>query len=427
MKKKIIRLFFTWVMLIFLIGLTGCGNHSENPSENTLTLLIKKSDIEKVYIQRMIQLYEEKTGGKVEQIVIPDVDFEEESAKRIQRGEVPDLFLHFNNSSLNYFHVSENFYYMNNEKWIDELTDGARVYCLDSEGNILGLPFWESSVSGCYYNKKLLNELGLKPAATQAEFDALCQALKSIGYTPMYWAANGCNWMFQFGLGPIFADNLELLEQLNQNQITYADIPEVVQMVEWLDNANKKGWFNHDYADTDWDAIAPAMEKGDAVCVFIWDTWFSTDFQENDLYLSEDFALMPVFMNTADRGTYEGGNMNMLMVNKNSERLELALDFLSFCANAENYNVAFDGVFTVNCFKGQTTNIQSSMVTDAMVSIQENQRPSVVWPKIIGYKQDDVGAAVLKLFQGEVDVAGCIKLMDEYRITSAKELGAEGF
>lgn len=56
-----------------------------------------------------------------------------------------------------------------------------------------------------------------------------------------------------------------------------------------------------------------------------------------------------------------------------------------------------------------------------------NQWPSIVWLKVIGYKQDDVGAAVLKLFQGEVDVAGCVKLMDEYRIAAAKELGAEGF
>lgn len=426
MKKKILALFMTLVVIFPAISLSGCGD-SGSQSENTLTLLGKKNDMEKAYIQKAIELYEEQTGVEIEEIAIPEVDFETESEGRIKQGDVPDLFLHFNNSSLSYFDVSENFYYMNNEKWVDELTDGAKTYCLDNEGNILGLPFWESSVSGCYYNKKLLDELGLKPATTQAEFDSLCQALKSIGYTPLYWSANGCNWMFQFGLGPVFVDNPDLLEKLNKNQITYADIPAVVKMVEWLDHANKKGWFNSNYADTAWEDIAPAMENGDAVCVFIWDTWFSTDFEKGKKYSDKDFALMPVFMNTADNGTYEGGNMNMLMVNKNSPRRKLALDFLSFCAKPENYNVAFDGVFTVNNFKGQTTNIQSSMVTDAKISIQANERPSVVWPKVIGYQQDDVGAAVLKLFKGEVDVAGCVKLMDEYRITAAKELGAEGF
>lgn len=54
-------------------------------------------------------------------------------------------------------------------------------------------------------------------------------------------------------------------------------------------------------------------------------------------------------------------------------------------------------------------------------------RPSVAWPKIIGYSQDDVGAAVLKMFQGETDVEGCVKLMDEYRIAAAREFGADEF
>lgn len=427
MKKNFLVLFLVLMTAFSVMSLTGCGNDSASRSENTLTLWAKKSDAEKTYLQRVIELYEEQTDVRIEVEKIEDVDFEEESAARFKQGDMPDLFLHFNNASLNHFNVSENFYYMNDEEWVDELTDGAKAYCLDSGENILGLPFWESSISGCYYNKTLLDELGLRPAATQAEFDALCQALKSIGYTPMYWAANGGNWIFQFGLDPIFADDQDLLEQLNENQITYADIPEVVQMVEWFDSANKKGWFNDSYADTGWDDIASAMGSGEAVCVFIWDTWFSTDFPEGNKYSDEDFALMPVFMGTADSGTYEGGNMNMLMVNKNGSKLELALDFLSFCTRAENYNAAFDGVFTVNCFKGQTTNIQSSMVTDAEVSIEANQRPSIVWPKVIGYNQDDVGAAVQKLFEGEVDVAGCVDLMDEYRITAAKELGAEGF
>lgn len=243
----------------------------------------------------------------------------------------------------------------------------------------------------------------------------------------MYWSADGCYWMFQFGLDPVFADNPDLLEKLNKNEITYADIPAVVDMVKWLDNANRQGWFNADYANTKYEDIKTALGNGDAATVFIWDSWFSMNMREGGQYSAEDFALMPVFMNTAPMGTYEGGNMGMFLVNKDSERLELALDFLSFCAVPENYNIAFDGIATVKSFKNQVTHVQLDMVTDAMPSIEANQRVSTAWPKIIGYDQTDVGTAILELFQNKLDVDGCIALMDERRIAAAKELGAEGF
>lgn len=425
MKKKLLILLLSATLLLILFIL-GCDNTSTQ-DENTLTLLAKTSDIEQVYIQRIIDQYVTQTGNEINITTIENASFDKEASTMFDQGNIPDLFIHFNDAELSHYNVSENFYYMNNESWLDELTDASKAYCLDDNENILGLPFWENSISGCYYNKTILDNLGLRPAYTQEEFNVLCQTLKDVGYTPMYWSANGCNWMFQFGLDPIFADNPELLEKLNKNEITYADIPKVRDMIEWLDNANKKGWFNTDYATATWDNIAPAMGNGESVTLFAWDTWFSMNLAEKNKYSTDDFALMPVFMNTTTKGTYEGGNLAMIMANKNSPRLNQALDFLSFCAKPENYNVAFDGISTVNCFKNQTTNIQASMVTDAMVSIETNQRVSTAWPRIIGYKQDDVGAAVLEMFQGKVDVDGCIKLMDEYRINAAKEMNTEGF
>lgn len=424
MKKKILTLLSVFLLVL---SLDGCGRMSGQEAEDTLTLFIKKSDSEKNYLQRILKLYEEKTGNKVRLMVVENSEFDGKSEEIFDSGKLPDMFFRFNDSQLYTFNVPENFYYMNDEEWLDELTDDAKAGCMDGDGNVLGLPFWENSLSGCYYNKTLLGELGLGPAATQDEFDALCGALVSVGYTPLYWASNACNWMFQFGLDPVFADDPALLERLNRNEITYADIPAVTDMVEWLDRANQQGWFNKNYQDAVWDNIAPALQNGESAFLFVWDTWFDTDFKEGGKYTAEDFAVMPIFMNTMDTGTYEGGNLNMLMVNKNSPRLEQALDFLAFCATPENYNVAFDGVPTVNCFKNQNTNIQSKMVTDAKVSIEANRRVSTARPKIVGYQQNDMGAAVKQLFEGKVDVAGCIELMDEYRIAEAKRLGAEGF
>ena len=117
----------------------------------------------------------------------------------------------------------------------------------------------------------------------------------------------------------------------------------------------------------------------------------------------------------------------MMMVNKNGAQVEAALDFLSFCATPENYNAAFDGISTVSCFKGQTTNIQSPMVTDAGDSIAENCRVSTAASRVIGYSADEVAAVFTDMFLGRIDVAGCVKRMDEKRIATARSEGVDGF
>lgn len=406
----------------------------------TLTLLAKKSNVEDTdYMKRIISRYKEKTGKEVRPILIPDADFEKVATRMFKEGRIPDMLLHFNDSNLIHFDTANNFYdlreYGKQKGWFDDITETVLDDCMDSGGRMIGLPFWENSVSGCYYNKTLFDEYGVTYATTQNEFDALCDMLKKSKETPLYWGASDCHWMFQFGLDPIFADNPELLARLNSNKARYANIAPVVELVEWFDRAAKAGWFNADYASKGWKDLPAAMGSGEAAMIFCWDTWFFANLPDDKnvdrggeyKYTMKDFALMPVFMDTVEGGTYEGGNLNMIMVNKNGKKRDLALEFLDFCMRPENYNVAFDGVPTARSFNGQTTIVQAKMVTDVLPSVEANRRPSTAWARIIGYRQEDVGEAMLKLFKREIDVNGCIKLMDDARIAAAKEFGAAGF
>lgn len=408
---------FVAAVLIAAIALTlaSCGEKQE---EYDLTIMGKSNDMDNIYLTKVFDLYEQETGKKIRVISFDDAVFEDSWVEKFEKGEAPDIFIHFHDANLSRFDVEGNFLYLNDEAWVDDLTDSALAYSVDRDGNLLGLPFWESSVSGCYYNKKILNSLGLRPASSQAEFDLLCQVLLETGYTPICWPANGCAWMFQFALDPVFADDPDLLERLNAGEVSYRDIPAVTDAVRWISDAAKKGYFGKDYLDTGWDQISSVMSSGGAVMTFIWDTWFDTDFK-TDKYSSDDFALMPVFLNTAEKGTYEGGNLNLMMVNKNSPKMEEALEFLRFCADPENYNVAFDGISTVNCFKGQTTNIQSHMVTEAAKSIELYERVSTAATRIAGYDADVVMSTLYSLLRGEIGVDECVRILDEDRIAKA--------
>ncbi len=423
MKKTIC---FALAAMFSLAALSACTGGGDDP--NALTIMGKESDLNKPYMTRIFEYYRNETGEKLNIKAIHDDAYETTAVDLAAKGELPDVFLHFHNADLGRIDVAANFAYLNGETWVDDLTDSAKAYCLDADGNLLGLPFWESSVSGCYYNTKLLK--GLDAPTTQEDFDGLCELLMRKGTTPILWPAKE-SWMMQFGLDPVFADRPEgplLLEQLNENQTTYAEIPAVTNMVTWIADAAKKGWFGDDYLNTGWNEIGPALASGKAAMTFIWDTWFYTDFPAGGQYTREDFALMPVFMNTVERGTYEGGNLNMMMVNKNSEKLQKALDFLEFCATPANYERAFEGISTVSVFRGQTTNIQSKMVTDAAASIAALERVSTANTKIIGYSAGDVAAVLNTLFSDRnMTVEAAVARMDADRIAKARAQHTPGF
>lgn len=435
------RFLVVFLAVLVAISCTACLKTDEFEAtvndETTLTILGKKSHVEMNYISKIFDLYYRNTGKKIKPIAIENDKFEEKATKMFDEGKIPDLMFLFNDADLARFNSTQNFMYLNDEKWTSELVDSALEYSKDIHGNVLGLPFWESSLSGCYYNKTILDNLGLKAATTQIEFDNLCADLKEAGYTPIYWAStSGCNWMFQFGFDPIFADNqdkTQYLKKLNANEIKYSDIEEVNKMFEWFQKAHQNGWFNEDYASKGWDDLIPAIggtrsEDPKAVMFFAWDTWFS-DLKNTGIqtvkYTERDFGVMPVFMNTTKdengnydygKGTYEGGNLNLMMVNKNGKKRQLALDFLKFCATPENYNAAFDGIVTLPCFKGQTTNKQSSIVSQAKASVEANLRASTAWPKIRGYIQDDVGAAMKMVFEG-TPIPDALAYLDSRRLS----------
>ena len=419
MRIKIRRVAALALAIAAIVCLASC---SDADTGDALTFMGKKSDLEKPYMQTIFRRYEDSTGRSIKVIAYEDSEFEAAAAEKFAAGEGPDILMHFHNAELGRFN-EDDFLMLDGESWVSELTDSARNYCTDSEGRLVGFPFWENSVSGCYYNKTLLEKTGLLPASTQADFDTLCQTLLTdMRLQPICWPADRCTWMFQFGLDPVFADDPELLEKLNAGEVSYSDIPAVTQMAQWVSDAAGNGWFGDDYLRTGWGDISGKLSSGRAVMVFIWDTWFYTDFVPGE-YTVEDFALMPVFMGTADAGTYEGGNLNMMMVNKNAAHLDEALEFLRFCAMPENYNAAFDGISTVNCFVNQTTNIQSKMVTDAAGSIAANERVSTAASRIQGYSAEDVASAFDELLRGRTTPSGCVELMDNLRLEQREKQG----
>ena len=132
---------------------------SDEKEPVTLTMMIQANNANLTYYQRMIAAYEEQTGNKIDVLGIDNDNFDTVATSKFATGDIPDIFVHHNNSALANYDPSNNFYTLNDQSWVGELTDEAYKNALDDNGNLLGLPFGENSISGFYYNKTILADL----------------------------------------------------------------------------------------------------------------------------------------------------------------------------------------------------------------------------------------------------------------------------
>ena len=405
---------------------TETESASDTSGGVTLTLYCNADDMAKPYMQKIISLWEEESGNKIDQQGLDTDNAETIALTKFTTGDIPDLYVHFGNSNLKNFNPEENFVDWTDAEWVSDIQDSVLPQATYND-KIIGLPFWEASNSGCFYNKKIFDELGISQPKTQEEFDKVCAKLLENDIQPIYLAAAD-SWpiLYQFALDPVLEEHPEYIEQLNAGELTYAEIPEFTSMCEWFLSAAEKGYFGKNFASDTWDYCSEVLGTGEAAMLFCWDTWFDTDYDsESYEYAGEDFGIMPVFMGTCEEGTYEGGNVNLMMANKNGDHVEEAKDFINFMSVPENYNQAFDGISTAAVFKGQTTNVNSTQYEENKDSVDQLIRASSAQPKIVGYNQGEGGKALLQLMSGDITVEECIKLIDDDRIATLKSFEQE--
>lgn len=387
----------------------------------TISLWILAENMEKPYVARLFTMWEEATGNKVDVIGLPDQD--ETPLAKFATGDIPDVLIVKSGASLLNYNPGENFVDFTDAEWISELPK-ATASAAYINGKLYGLPNGEASTSGCIYNKKIFEELGISIPTNQAEFNAVCDTLLENGIQPIYLPAGDAWATFQqFGMDPIFDANPEYFDKLNGGEMTYSDIPEMKSMCQWFKDSADNGYFGSTYASDKWEYISEVLGTGEAAMVFCWDTWLQTDYDnESYEYKNSDFGLMPVFMGTRDEGTFEGGNFALAMANKNSERCEAAVDLINFMAKPENYNVAYDGIATAPIYTNMTTNVDSEQYLENKDTIDRLKCASAT-PAIVGFNSVQHGQCMVRLMLGEIDVDECVAAMDEERIATLNAFG----
>lgn len=380
----------------------------------TLTVWGASPDLERSYIIKAFARYEELTGNQLNVVQMPKDEFARKMLAAFDGDEdKPDIVFSYGGTNIEAYHPDENFYDFTGAQWVDDLTDTSinqTVY----NGKIIGLPHWEASVSGTLYNKDIFEKHHLSVPKTQEEFMAVCETLMDEGVTPLYLPGKEISMLlYQFPLDAVIED-ADVLAGLNDGNLGYADIPDMKKIVDWYRVMSEKGYLGANYREDDWGGMNRALSSGEYAMMLCWDTWLYTDYEGDP----EQFGLMPAFMGVPDAGTFEGPNLGLFIVNRHSDKLDEALNFITFLADPYNYNEAFAGVYTAPVFKNQVANISTPQYMKAERLIERNFRDSAAVLRIRGFSQMDA-VCILDYMdsEGAMTAEQCLQNMDKLRIS----------
>ena len=171
---------------------------------------------------------------------------------RLATGEMNDIFFYNSGSLLQALHPTETLVDISQEPYIANIQD-VFLPTVSQSGQIFGVPTGTAMGGGVLYNKKVFAQYGISVPKTWAEFEANNEKLKAAGMPPVL-QTYGDTWTSQLFVladyynvaqaSPTFADDY------TAGKIKFASNPAAMEGFGYLEEGNKKGWYQKDYATT---------------------------------------------------------------------------------------------------------------------------------------------------------------------------------
>jgi raffinose/stachyose/melibiose transport system substrate-binding protein len=171
---------------------------------------------------------------------------------RLATGEMNDVFFYNSGSLLQALHPTDTLVDISKEPYIANIQD-VFLPTVSQNGQIFGVPFGTIMGGGVLYNKKVFAQYSISVPKTWAEFEANNDKLKAAVMPPVL-QTYGDTWTSQLF---VLADYYNLAQaepnfaaDYTAGKVKLASDPLAMEGFSYLEEGNKKGWYQKDYATT---------------------------------------------------------------------------------------------------------------------------------------------------------------------------------
>lgn len=227
-------------------------------------------------LQAQLDAFSELTGCKIKVELLSSNS--EESVYTLEvraaTGNLPDLFQSSIGAQLDKLDPAANIYDLSGQDWIRENVASSYLDLVsDADGNaVYCIPLTTSNVAGCFYNRKVYEELNLEIPTTWEEFLDNCETIKTstdkVPVVTPYSDGAGSQILFLSQYYYVWNEDPGFAEKYTNREVELHDSETFMRGLRKLNDLYTKGYQSDDPLAVSFEKSAIDLANGDAVMTF---------------------------------------------------------------------------------------------------------------------------------------------------------------
>lgn len=421
---------------------TGCGSdfsetdlafkdmaRESKLSGSTITLMASSDWVTDAEMQLGTN-FEAATGIQVVYDLYQDDVYLDTLFDKLGSDRSPDIFMTQSGLAIkNTYHLDKYAVDLSNEPWMT-VYDTFSAAETSIDGHNYGMSYFDNTTDYyMIYNKKLLSRAGVTEIPTTYDaFASMCQSVADTGVIPIYEPmADGWHQTMLFAETGQFLEKREpgMIEKLNDNTITFAEIDSLKLALEQIQNLALSGYMGKNFATDTYDNAEGYLANGEyAMCMLRPGMIHSIVSSEmNKGFTKEDFGIMllPICDNQILNVHPTGPSK---YISSTSPNIDAAKLYLQYIAAKDSLQYVIDNANSVNNLPfdlGQTTG-HDEVTREFLDRFGDEESGLVLQDEVTYFNEQwgEISSDILNMCEGTISPEDVLNRIDERRTSLAQ-------